>query len=159
MRLQALERRLTTVLEALLAGGLLALLLLILTLVTLRYLFQTGLVGANETATALFVYLSAIGAAVAVGRGEHISVELVPNHLGERWRHRLELGALALVAAFNAVLVERSVVWIAVTGHTLMPATQLPRIAVQLSIPLGCGLAAAYCCARMARLLKEGPDP
>ena len=156
--LPAFERKLTGILEAALTFGLFALLSLILVLVAMRYVFQTGLVGANETATIIFVYLSAIGAAVALGRQEHIRVDLVPRRLGPRWRRRVDLATLALVGLFNAVLVERGVAWIATTGHTPMPATQLPRYIAQISVPLGCGLAALYCGTRIVALARRGTD-
>lgn len=158
MTLASFERRLTRILEAALAVGLLALLSLILVLVAMRYVLQTGLVGANETATIIFVYLSAIGAAVAVGRQEHIRVDLAPRRLGPRWRRRVDLATLALVGLFNALLVERGAAWIAITGHTPMPATQLPRYIAQISVPLGCGLAALYCGLKIVALRREGAD-
>ena len=159
MRIAEFERRLMAILEALLAFGLLAMFALVVVLVAMRYLFETGLVGANETATVVFIYLSAIGAAVAVGRQEHIRVDLVSRKVGRLWKRRLDLASLLVVALFNIVLVERGLVWIAITGHTLMPATQLPRIVAQISVPLGCGLAALYCCTRIAVLLREEPQP
>lgn len=158
MRIEEFERRLTAILEALLAVGLFAMFVVVVALVTMRYLFETGLVGANESSTVVFIYLSAIGAAVAVGRQEHIQVDLFSRKLSWRWKRRLEFASLLAVASFNIVLVERGLVWISITGHTLMPATQLPRITAQISVPLGCGLAALYCCTRIVILLRERPQ-
>ena len=158
MRVLEFERRLTRVLEFALAAGMLAMFLIIIVLVTMRYLFQSGLVGANETATVVFVYLSSLGAAVSVGREEHIRLDILPRKLGSRGKQVADIVALLLVGALNALLAERSLTWIAKTGHTLMPATQVPRIAVQAAVPLGCLLAVAYCGTRIVSKLREGSE-
>lgn len=158
MDLLRFESRLTKALEAALAAGLLLMLGIILTLVAMRYVLQAGLIGANELATVIFVYLSSTGAAVAVGRGEHIRLDLLPRMLGRQGRRIAEIAALALVGTLNAVLVERSIVWIGTTGQTLMPATQAPRIVAQVAVPLGCALATLYCCTRIAAVLRDGDD-
>lgn len=155
MSLQAFERRLTTLLEAVLAAGLLGMFLVVVLLVALRYAFQSGLVGANETATIVFVYLSSLGAAVAVGRQEHIRVDLLSARLGNRGRLALEACNLGMVAILNAVLAASSVAWIDATGQTLMPVTQMPRYLLQASVPLGCGLATLYCAIKLAALFRK----
>ncbi len=155
MSLQAFERRLTTLLEAVLAAGLLGMFLVVVLLVALRYAFQSGLVGANETATVVFVYLSSLGAAVAVGRQEHIRVDLLSARLGKRGRLALEACNLGMVAILNAVLAASSIAWIDATGQTLMPVTQMPRYLLQASVPLGCGLATLYCAIKLAALFRK----
>ena len=155
MSLQAFERRLTTLLEAVLAAGLLGMFLVVVLLVALRYAFQSGLVGANETATVVFVYLSSLGAAVAVGRQEHIRVDLLSARLGKRGRLALQACSLGMVAILNAVLAASSIAWIDATGQTLMPVTQMPRYLLQASVPLGCGLATLYCTIKLVTLFRK----
>ena len=155
MRIQEFERRLTTVLEAALAAGLLLVFVLIVVLVTMRYVFESGLVGANETATVIFVYLSSVGSAVAIGRQEHIRIALLSQRLGAKGTLGLEVTTLALVGVLNALVVAYCVPWIAMTGQVPMPATQIPRFIAQASVPLGCGLATLYCCTRIAALVKR----
>ena len=156
MRLQAFERRLTALLEGLMAAGLLGMFLIVVALVILRYAFDSGLVGANEMAVMVFVYLSALGAAVAVGRQEHIRVDLLSPRLGRHGRLALEASILGIVAILNAVIAVSSGTWIAATGLMPMPVTQLPRYALQASVPLGCGVAALYCTLRLVGLFGKG---
>ena len=155
MSLQAFERRLTAFLEAALAAGLLGMFLIVVVLVILRYAFQSGLVGANETATVVFVYLSSLGAAIAVGRQEHIRVDLLSTRLGRRGGLALEASNLGLVAILNAVVAASSISWIATTGHIPMPVTQVPRYLMQASVPLGCGLATLYCGIKLVALFRK----
>ena len=159
MRLVDFEHRLTRVLEAALAGGMLCMFGIIVVLVLMRYIFQTGLVGANELATVLFVHLSAVGAAVAIGREEHIRLDLLQRRLGVRGKRLAEIASLIAVGGLNLALAERSLVWISVTGHTVMPATQAPRALAQVAVPVGCALAAIYCVTRIAAKLREDPKP
>ncbi len=156
---EALERRLASALEALLATGMLVVFLVIVTLVVMRYLFQSGLVGANEMATVAFVYLSSVGAAVAVGRQDHIRVALLSQRLGRRGKTAVELAVLTLVALLNLTVVLTSIPWIGATGHIPMPASQLPRYVAQASVPLGCGLSALFCFTRMLRVTRTEPGP
>jgi len=153
--LEKAERILTRVLEAIASLCLLAILVLIVILVTLRYLFNAGIVGANEFATILFVYTTAIGSAVAIGRREHISVDYLVERLGPGPRRWADVGALVLVAIINGVLLWQSFHWISVTGSYIMPATLLPRVVVQVSVPVGCSLAIFYCFVRLANTLRE----
>lgn len=149
-------RKLSAVLEAALQLALFLIFAAITGLVFLRYFFGAGVVGANEGATIVFVYASSLGAALAAGRDEHIRVEFLTERLGERGRRSAHALSLFLVGALNVVLVERGIEWIRVTGGYLMPATQLPRVAAQISVPLGCGLAALYCFAQLAETARGG---
>ncbi len=145
----ALERKLSALLEAVLSLALFLIFAMIAALVILRYFFGAGVVGANEGATIVFVYASSLGAALAVGRDEHIRVGYLPERFGERVCRAAHTASLILVGILNIVLVERGIEWIRVTGGYLMPATQLPRLAAQISVPLGCGIAALYCFMRL----------
>ncbi len=156
MTVAGLERRLTALLDAFLGATLLAMLLVIVVLVVMRYGFQSGLVGANETATMAFVYVSSLGAAVAIGRDEHVRVNFLAARLGARPRAHLQSLAAVLVGVLNLTLLFGGMAWIAETGHTPMPVTQVPRVVLQASIPIGCGLAVLFCVTRLVALRRDG---
>ncbi len=154
MSVQTIERRLTTVLEGLLAASLLGMFLVVVVLVILRYGFESGWVGANEATTIVFVYLSSMGAAVGVGRQEHIRVDLLSPLLGPHGRRVLQASQLGIVAILNAVVAASSISWIVATGQTLMPVTRVPRYVLQASVPLGCSLATIYCGIKLISLAR-----
>ena len=149
--MKKLETTLNHLLEGLTTLCFLAILLVVITLVVLRYAFNSSITGANELITVLFVYSTAIGAAVAVGKREHITISVVAERLPRNLRRAIDAAGLGLVAILNGTLVWYSVVWIGTTGGFLMPSTELPRIVAQVSIPLGSGLAVLYCVFRLAR--------
>ena len=148
-----LETALTRVLEGLAALGFLVMLVVVIVLVLLRYVFNSSITGANELITVVFVYCTAIGAAIAVGRREHIAIPAVAERLPKALRRAVDALGLLLVGGLNAVLTWQSVTWIKVTGGFLMPSTELPRVVAQLSVPLGCGLAALWCALRLVLAL------
>ena len=68
------EKILSRILVGFIAFCLLIIVLLVMTLVILRYGFNSTIVGANEFIVILFIYTSAVGAAVVIGRKEHIAI-------------------------------------------------------------------------------------
>ena len=148
-RLAAWERRLSNVLAGLAALCFLAIFATVVLLVVLRYVFHSSITGANELITVLFVYSTSLGAAVAIGRGEHIRIEAAIERFPRGVRRALDTVGVVLVGALHLVLLAYSVPWIATTGEFLMPSTQLPRIVAQLSVPIGSSLAVVYCALRL----------
>ncbi len=143
------EAFLTQLLEGLAAFGFLVLLVIAVLLVVLRYVFNSSITGANELITVVFVYCTAIGAAIALGKREHIAIPAVAERLPKAGRQAVDALGLLLVGVLNGVLTWQSVTWIRVTGDFLMPSTELPRVVAQLSVPLGCGLASLWCLLRL----------
>ena len=144
-----LEIILGRILEGLLAVCLFAIAGTVVVLVILRYLFNSSITGANEAVTILFVYTTALGAAIAVGKGEHIAIDFATEALSTRGRRIADIVGLILVAALNCVMLGYSIGWIRLTGDYLMPLLGLPRVFAQLSVPVGCGLAILYCLLRL----------
>ena len=118
---------------------------MVILLVGLRYLFDYSIIGVNEIINILFVYTTAIGAAIAVGQRGHIAINILSDNLPEHLAKYLSKLQLALVALINFAIAWFSVPWISQTGDNLMPTIGMTRAVVQLSIPLGCGLAVLYC--------------
>ena len=147
-----LEIMLSKTLEVFLALCLLAIFLVVVTLVIARYVFNAAIPGANESIVIIFIYASSIGGALAAGRREHIAIRFAVEKLSPAARRWIDAVGTLLVALINGVMVWFSFHWIGITGDYLMPSTGLPRIAAQLSIPIGCGLAAVYC---LVRALSE----
>lgn len=140
-----LQRKLSSALEACLAFALLVIASVIVLQVVLSFVFNSSITGANELVTKLFVYTSTIGASLALGKHEHIQISVVVDRLPNGIRQLVDRLVVCLVGTMNLVLLVYSFRWIQVTGSFLMPTTQLPRIVVQISVPIGCGLALLFC--------------
>ena len=147
--MKSLQQSLIRLIEFLLAASLLAIALIIVTLVVLRYCFNSSATGANECVTILFAYATSLGAAVAIARDEHISISFAADMLPSSLQVQVQRLVILLVAFLNIVMVVESVSWIHITGDYLMPATGMPRKLAQLCVPLGCGLAAWFCFLRL----------
>ena len=135
-------------LEACLAVLLFVIVAAVVTLVVMRYAFNSGVIGSDEAVRAMFVYTTAIGAAVAAGRGDHVAITFCIDFLPARARRFVDALIFALVALLNLVMFWHALGWIAKSGDYLMPALQLPQSIKQICIPIGCGAAVLFCAAR-----------
>jgi len=153
------ERLTTRVLEGVVSACFLVLALLVITLVVLRYAFNTTIVGGNEVTGYLFIYTTALGAAVSVGSGQHIRIGVFVGALPRRAGLLVDGVALLLVMALHAGLLWFSAEWIAAVGGFPFAVVRVPQGIVQAAIPLGCFFVILYCLTRLAALVRALKAP
>ena len=118
--------------------------ILIILLVILRYFFNSSIPGGNEALRFGFMYTTFLGAAVLLGRNEHIAIHLATKRLPRRARRVVvAIGNLAVVA-LHVYLMVLSFRWIAVSGGNMAEELKFPLRYIQIALPIGCGLAALY---------------
>jgi len=120
-------------------------LMLTIVLVILRYGFNESIIGGNEIMEYLFIYTTAIGAAVALGRREHIKITWFVDKLSHRSRKLADVCGFLLIAFINAVMIYYSIPWIRSVGGFESPILRLPNRTIQFIIPIGCVLVILYC--------------
>ncbi len=152
--MKRVEQKIIPLLEGVIGALLAVILLLVGALVVLRYVFNSSIQAANEVITILFIYSTALGAAVGVARWEHIAIPVLVERIPARWRWLVDLLAIGLVALLNGVVLAYSIGWIRTTGQYEMASTGWPRWVVQLSIPLGTGCVLFFCGCRAWRCLR-----
>ena len=150
---QWLETRVTRLIEQLLTATFIAIFVLVVVLVVLRYIFNTTIVGGNEVAVMLFIFTTALGAAVDVARGKHIIVDTFVNLLPSGVRRGLDVVNLAIVGTLNVFLLNYSIDWIAAVGGSENPVLHIPEGVVQIALPIGCALTILFCVTRIVSLL------
>ncbi len=150
-----IEHTLSRMLEKFLTFLLFVIFAMVVLLVVLRYVFNTTIIGGNEGALVAFVYTTAIGGALVVAKQEHIAINYFVDLMPVRMHRFVSIFQLILMAIINCAIVWYSIAWIGRTGGFLMPALQLPQSVAQLSVPIGCGLATAYCLIGIRRLICE----
>lgn len=108
-----LIRRACRGLEALMAVGLLAMVLLVFGNVVLRYVFNSGIDVSEELSRWLFIWITFLGAIVAVRDRAHLGTGFLLNRLGDGGKkaclivgHLMMLGACALVLQGSWVQVQ-----------------------------------------------------
>jgi TRAP-type C4-dicarboxylate transport system permease small subunit len=146
---ERLESRLCRALEHLLTATFMIIFALTVLLVILRYLFSTTIVGGNEVTVQLFIYTTALGAAVEVARGKHIIVDSFVNVLPAGPRRWLDIINLALVGVLHGFLLKYSIDWIRAVGGNEHAVTHLPEGLVQIAMPIGCALTVLFCVTRI----------
>jgi len=117
---------------------------LIIVLVILRYFFNSSVPGGNELLRFAFIYTTFIGAAVLVGRREHIAIHIVVKRFPEPVRRAFDLFVHALIVALHVYLLVLSFRWISVTGNNMAEELKFPLKYIQIALPIGCGLASVY---------------
>ena len=158
MALAYFIERLTRLLEGLLAALIFGMFAMVITLVVLRYVFTTTIIGGNEATIVAFIYTTAIGAGIALSRDEHIAVTYFVEKLSPPVQRYLLRLRLLLLVIINVVIAVYAVIWIQKTGGFMMPTLGAPQWVAQMSVPLGCGLSAFYCLCRLVGKSGIGPS-
>jgi len=126
-----------------------------ISLVILRYIFNSGIYGGNELISYLFVYTTALGAAVSIGRDEHIKITVFVNLLPDKIHKIIDAFSVLLIGFLNFILIFLSIPWIKKVGSFESPTLRIPNAWVQFGVPLGCGAAVLFCCFRILHILRE----
>ena len=149
---------LTRILEAAITIFFFVILILTITLVILRYGFNEAIIGGNEVMEYLFIYTTAVGAAAALARREHIKITWFIDKLSRRARQAVDVFSFLAVAFINLVMIYYSVPWIRTVGSFESPVLRLPNRSVQLIVPIGSGLVILYCLYHALIVLTGGRD-
>ena len=139
------EKRLDRMLETLVTLMFFSILSLTILLVIMRYGFNSSIIGGNEAMEYLFIYTTALGAAVSVGKGTHIRISVLVDQLKGLPRRCIDTAGYLLIAFINAVMIYYSLPWIRSAGYFESPVLRIPNWMVQVSVPLGCTLVILYC--------------
>src|SRR6266545_571668 len=110
--------------------------------VILRYVARSGIEGLDEAPRYLFVWLVMIGAAAAMYRGEHTSLEFFINLLRPRLRALVVVVTNAVGIGLFVYLIKSSFVLVPNAQLQTSPGLGLPLGYVFAAIPVGAALIA-----------------
>ena len=122
-----------------------AILLITILQVILRYGFNASVLGGVEAMEGLFIYTTAIGAASAIRRRQHININFIVRLLPTVFQKVADICVHFLVGFINAAMIYYSMAWISKVGNNESPVMRIPEWIFQISIPLGCSLVIVYC--------------
>lgn len=131
--------------EALLAALLLAMVLMVFGNVVLRYVFNSGIVVSEELSRFCFVWLTFIGAIVAVRDGTHLGMDNLVARLGRR-------GKLVCLAASELMIFVCCCVlfWGTLRQHEINATTMAPVTGLSMIWIFGLGYLCSVCIGLMA---------
>ena len=120
--------------DALLAALLLGMVLMVFGNVVLRYAFNSGIVVSEELSRVFFVWLTFIGAIVAVRDGTHLGMDNVVQRLSRRGKLACLAASQALILVCCAILL-----WGTWRQHQINATTSMPVTGMSLIWIFGLG--------------------
>ncbi len=118
-----------------------------------RYVFHAPLVWSDELASILFLWLSMLGAVVALRRGEHMRMTAFVGKVPPAARAYLEALAMAASFAFLLLILHHAYEYAAEEAVIVTPALEISNAWRASALPTGMALMLLVCALRM---LREG---
>lgn len=119
--------------------------------VIFRYVLDNPLIWSDELASILFIWLSMLGAVVALDRGEHMRLSAIVNRMPDKWRGWFETMAALVVCVFVAMIIVPAYQHAMEQMPITTPALGLPDGWRAAALPVGAALMLLAAVARMAR--------
>ncbi len=117
-----------------------------------RYVFRSPLVWSDELASILFLWLSMLGAVIALRRGEHMRMTAFVANATPRQRAMLDAFALAASLAFLALILAPVVHYASEEAVIVTPALEISNAWRASALPVGIGLMLVVAVLRMLRV-------
>jgi TRAP-type C4-dicarboxylate transport system permease small subunit len=132
--------RLDAAAEAVAAALMGALSILVFVGVVYRYVLLSPLAWVEEVVRFCLVWVTFVGAYLAMRRGQHIAMELVHDHLGPAGRRAADAASATLLAAFCLVLAWFGTRYALAFMGARSPYLGFPQGLTYLALPVGAGL-------------------
>jgi TRAP-type transport system small permease protein len=126
--------------EAVMAALLLGMVMMVAGNVVLRYCFNSGIVVSEELSRFFFVWLTFLGAIVAVRDGTHLGMDNVVSQLGRRGKLLCLAASQALILMCCAIMVWGTWRQHEINATTMAPVTGMPMIWI-FGMGYVCGIA------------------
>ncbi|VTU30522.1 Neu5Ac permease [Variovorax sp. PBS-H4] len=149
---ERVDRYLGTLIEAVAASLVLVEIVVLFAGVVARYAFHAPLVWSDELASILFLWLSMLGAVVALRRGEHMRMTAVVGKLSPSTRRLFEALAIAASLAFLALVLWPAYEYAADEAFISTPALEISNAWRASAIPVGVALMIVLGALRLLRL-------
>lgn len=146
-----IESVLGTVVEHVAAAIVLIEIIVLFAGVVARYALHSPLVWSDELASILFLWLSMLGAVVALRRGEHMRMTALVNNVRPAVRARLEVAALAASLAFLVLVLGPAIEYAHEEHFIITPALELSNAWRAAALPVGMGLMAIVALLKLVR--------
>ncbi|AVF41970.1 TRAP transporter large permease subunit [Pandoraea apista] len=125
--------------------------LILLAGVISRYGFDNPLTWSDELAQILFIWLSMLGAVLALDRGEHMRLSAIVNKLPAAWRDWFQTMAALTVCVFVALIIMPAYTHAIEQMDITTPALEIPDGLRAAALPVGAALMLIAAISRMAR--------
>ena len=147
-----IDQRLGAVIEAVAAAIVLVEIVILFAGVVARYVLHAPLVWSDELASIFFLWLSMLGAVVALRRGEHMRMTALVSKVGPQTRGLLEALAIAAALAFLVMVMHPAYEYADEESFIVTPALEISNAWRASAIPVGVGLMGVFAVLRLLRL-------
>ena len=151
VRAARMDRIAGTVVESIAASLVLVEILVLFAGVVARYVFHAPLVWSDELASIFFLWLSMLGAVVALRRGEHMRMTAVVGNVSPSARRMLEALAIAASLAFLVLVLYPAFDYAHEEGFIVTPALEISNAWRASAIPVGVALMIVFGALRLLR--------
>jgi TRAP-type C4-dicarboxylate transport system permease small subunit len=144
--------------QALIGLMMAAMFVLVFTNVVTRYGFGFSIAWADEVASFLMIWVTFLGAGLALREGRHVAIDVLQDRLPEGARRRLRLALALVILAFLALLVWFGVQFVIFGWRSVTFVTQMPRGIPYLAVPVGCAMFALHLLLILRRFVARDWD-
>ena len=124
-----------------------------------RYLINSPSTFTDELAGFLLIWLGLLGAAYATGKGQHLSIEILPSKLSVKNRQRLDIFINVLVILFSlSVMIIGGVnlVYLTFILQQKSASLNIPLGYIYCAVPLSGAFIVIYGASNIKNLIKQG---
>ena len=120
-----------------------------------RYVFSYPFDWPEELARYLFIWVALLGAALALKRGAHFSIDALVKRLPARWRRTVPLLIQATLGVFTLVVSLKGFQLAMRVGEQLSSGMEISMTYPYLSVPVSFAVMFKYIVAEISSLLKK----
>lgn len=154
-RVGAVEGTFVRANEAVVVAMAATMVILVLTNVVCRYLLGFSLVWAEEVSQYLMVWVTFLGAGLALRQGRHVAVEFLQDHMAPASKRKLRWGVLLAMLAFLIFITVLGVMFFWFARDMETPVLNISMAIPYAAVPIGSLLAAIHT-ALIARAFVAG---
>ena len=135
-----------------------AMFVLVFTNVVTRYGFGFSINWAEEVASFLMIWVTFLGAGLALREGRHVAIDVLQDRLPERARRVLRVALALVIVVFLALLTWFGVQFVIFGWRSVTFVTQVPRGIPYLAVPIGCAMFALHLLLILPRFVARDWD-
>ncbi|UCG37704.1 MAG: TRAP transporter small permease [bacterium] len=151
----ALDRAFVGANKALIGVMMVVMFILVFANVVTRYLFGISIATTDEVSTFLMIWVTYLGAGLALREGRHAAIDLFQDMLPEGARHIFRAILGVVILAFFAILAYFGVRFAIFGWGQETAVTQIPKGVIYLAIPSGAALFAVHLVTMFPRWIRR----